>query len=111
MAISRGDDQHVRQVLAKLWEHNLYAKLEKCFFNRDSIEYLGYIVFPQEVAMDPAKVKMIQEWEVPKIVTDVQCFLGFTNFYHKFIDGYSDLVLPLTALTHKDVPFEWSPAA
>lgn len=55
--------------------------------------------------MDPDKIKAIREWEIPTTVKGVRGFLGFANFYRTFIKGYSDLVLPLTQLTHKDVPF------
>ena len=59
--------------------------------------------------MDPDKVKAIKEWEAPTIVKGVRSFLGFANFYRRFIQQYSQIVLPLTALTKKDQPFIWSP--
>ena len=58
--------------------------------------------------MDPAKVQTILEWETPKSVRDVQCFLGFANFHRKFIRNYSKKVLPLTQLTHKNQSFLWN---
>ena len=57
--------------------------------------------------MDPIKVKAIQEWPVPKRIKEVQAFLGFGNYYQKFIKKYSDLVKPLTALTRKGIPWTW----
>ena len=79
---------HVRQVLQKLREHNLYAKLEKCQFEERSMEFLGYIISHQGVSMDPMKVQTILEWQTPTSLRDVQCFLGFANFYRHFISRY-----------------------
>src|SRR6266566_3003228 len=61
--------------------------------------------------MDPAKIETIQSWETPKALKEVQAFLGFANFYRRFILGYSKLVSPMTALTKKGVKFEWTEAA
>ena len=66
------------------------------------------IISHNEVAMDPVKVKGIQEWPVPKKLRDVQSFLGFCNFYRRFIAGFSEIAKPLTELTKKNEPFEWT---
>ena len=58
--------------------------------------------------MDPAKVKTIQDWPKPQKVKDVQSFLGFANFYRCYIHNYSDIVLPLTHLTWKNTPWDFS---
>ena len=58
--------------------------------------------------MDPEKVKAIQEWQTPTTVKGVRGLLGFSNFYRRFIDHYSDVVRPLTELTHKDKTFQWT---
>src|ERR1700685_2716144 len=60
--------------------------------------------------MDPAKVQTIQDWPEPRKVKDVQSFLGFPNFYHRFIHEYSDIVVPLTQLTWKDLKWNFSEA-
>ena len=103
-------EEHVRRVLQRLREHNLHAKLGKCTFHTDTIEYLGFIVSPAGISMDSAKTQVISDWPVPKNVKEVQSFLGFANFYRRFIANYSDIVVPLTRLTRKDTPFIWSPA-
>ena len=59
--------------------------------------------------MDPAKVEAIHNWEAPKCVKDVQCFLRFTNFYRHFIHRYSEMCQPLLKLVKKDTLFNWSP--
>ena len=78
---------HVRLILSKLREHGLYAKRQKCEFDRNSIEFLGYVISPHGITMDPRTIKSIQEWVMPKRVTDVQSFLCFANFYRRFIKG------------------------
>src|SRR5271169_2729678 len=59
--------------------------------------------------MDPSKVSAILDWETPKNLKDVQAFLGFANFYRRFILGFSKIVAPLTKLTWKNTRFVWSP--
>jgi len=95
---------HVKEVLKHLRKTGLYAKAEKCEFHSESVEYLGYILSPSGLTMSDDKVKIIQDWPEPKKVKDIQSFLGFANFYRQFIFNYSDIVIPLTCLTWKDIP-------
>jgi len=104
-------DKNVRLVLAMLWEHGLYTKLEKCEFDKSSVVFLGYVISLDGIFMDKSKVETIQCWATPSPVKDVQHFLGFANFYRRFIKGYSKITTPLTALTCKDKPFSWNPTA
>ena len=106
-------EHHVKKVLTRLRESGLFAKLEKCHFNSTEVEFLGYMVTPHGVFMDPAKIRALTAWEPPHTLRAVQSFLGFANFYRRFIKGFSSLVLPLTALTRKTSksPFVWSMAA
>jgi len=98
---------HVKEVLKRLQKARLYAKAEKCEFHSDSVEYLGYVLSPSGLNMSNAKVKTIQEWPEPKKVKNIQSFLGFANFYRRFIFNYSDIVIPLTHLTRKDTPWNF----
>ena len=107
----RDHEKHVKLVLQRLRDHNLHARLDKTTFHTTSIEYLGFIVTPDGLSMDPEKTKVIREWPIPQTMRDVQSFLGFANFYRRFIDNYSKIVVPLTRLTRKDVPFLWDEAA
>jgi len=93
---------HVKEVLKRLQKAGLYVKAEKCEFHSDSVEYLGYVLSPSGLTMSDTKVKTIQEWPEPKKMKDIQSFLGFTNFYRRFIFNYSDIVIPLTCLTRKN---------
>ena len=96
-------------MLQRLPEHSLHAKLGKCTFHTDTIEYLGFIVSPAGLTMDPEKTKVVHDWPVPKNVKDIQSFVGFANFYRRFIANYSDIITPMNRLTRKDTPFVWSP--
>ncbi len=99
---------HVREVLERLRANDLHAKPEKCSFHVDSVEYLGVIVSPDGVAMDPSKVQVILDWPTPRTVKELQSFLGFANFYRRFIDNYSGITGPLTQLLRKNTPWRWN---
>ncbi|SJL05427.1 uncharacterized protein ARMOST_08794 [Armillaria ostoyae] len=95
-------DEHrriVRQVLQKLRENKLFLKAEKCEFEVLQTEYLGVIISEGQVRMDPVKLAGIAEWPTPTKKKELQSFLGFTNFYQKFIKNYSKVVCALTQLT------------
>jgi hypothetical protein len=96
--------------LEKLLTTGLYAKLEKCIFHQPQVEFLGYIISREGLSMDPQKIRTVIEWKKPATIRDVQCFLGFTNFYRIFIRNYSKIAAPLTRLTCKD-KFEWNAKA
>jgi hypothetical protein len=81
----------VRQVMDRLREHKLYLKPEKCEFEVQEVEYLGVIVSHGQVRMDPVKVTGVTEWPEPECKTDVQSFLGFCNFYRRFIHHFADI--------------------
>ena len=98
---------HVKDVLKCLHKAGLYAKAEKCEFHSESVEYLGYILSPSGLTMSDDKIKIIQDWPEPKKVKDIQSFLGFANFYQRFIFNYLDIVIPLTHLTWKDISWKF----
>jgi len=100
--------QHVREVLCRLQLHGLFAKPEKCEFHSDLVEYLGYGLSLEGLTMSPDKIQTISDWPEPRKVKDIQSFLGFANFYRRFIFNYSDIVVPLTRLTQKDAPWNFS---
>jgi transposase InsO family protein len=95
-------------VLSRLAKNDLYLKPEKCSFDQTSIDYLGVIISHGEVRMDPAKISGITKWPQPRKLKELQSFLGFCNFYRRFIQNYSHIARPLFALSKKDVPFLWT---
>ena len=94
-------DNMVRQVFKRLRAARLFANAKKCEFDRASVEYLGFIISSKGVQMNPKKFNTITEWPLPKSVKQIQSFLGFTNFYRRFIHHYADLAIPLNLLTTK----------
>ncbi len=98
---------HVKRILQKLREAGLQVDITKCEFHVNRVPYLGLIITTEGIKMDPAKIETIVQWPSLINVKDVQSFLGFANFYRRFIYGYSRLASPLTRLTRKDVPFVW----
>ena len=100
--------QHVEAVLRSLTEAKLYLKARKCEFNVTSTIFLGFVVEPGTLRIDPDKLAAIRDWEKPSNVTDVQSFLGFCNFVRKFVSWWSDLTEPLTRLLRKGEEFVWN---
>ena len=76
---------HVRRVLTHLCENNLHIKPEKSLFHTTSIEFLGFMVSPMGIMMDPAKTEAISRWLAPSNVKQVQSFIRFAKFYRRFI--------------------------
>ena len=101
-------EEHLRQELQVLREHQLYAKWEKCDFWTSSIKFLGHVVSKDGISVDPAKVEAVLEWPAPKNATEVRSFLGLAGYYHRFVEGFSRTAMPLMELTKKNVKFVWS---
>ena len=80
-------------------------------FSKETVKYLGFILSKDGLKMDPSKVQTIQDWPEPRKVKDIQSFLGFANFYLCFISDYSNIVIPLTQLTCKGTPWNFTDAA
>ncbi len=102
---------HVRQVLQRLLENRLFVKAEKCVFHASSVSFLGSVVSAEGIGMDPAKVRAVMDWPVPDSRTALQRFLGFANFYRRFIHNFSQVATPLTALTSTKSLYAWSNTA
>ncbi|KAL0150433.1 hypothetical protein M9458_054260 [Cirrhinus mrigala] len=103
---------HVRKVLQRLISHHLFAKAEKCEFHQTATTFLGYVVSSEGVAMDDSKVQAVLRWPQPSTLKELQRFLGFSNFYRRFIRNFSSVAAPLTSMVRKGVKrLSWSPAA
>jgi hypothetical protein len=93
-----GEDYYtyIKIVIERLRKHKLYTKLSKCFFNVEEVEFLGFIMGSIGVKPDPNRILTIKKWPKPKLFYKVQVFLGFTNFYRRFIHRYSYKAIGLT---------------
>ncbi|KAI9035588.1 reverse transcriptase family protein [Aspergillus affinis] len=99
---------HVRIVLERLQQAGLQVAIYKCKFHVTRTKYLGFIISTEGIEVDSAKIAAIVNWATPTTVKGVQSFLGFYNFYRRFIRGYSRIARALNRLTRRDVPFEWT---
>lgn len=102
-------EEHLRLVLQKLRENQLYAKLSKCEFWLKEVSFLGHVISQGGVSVDPGKVKDVLTWETPQCVGDIRSFLGLAGYYRRFIQGFSKISRPLTKLLEKGTAFRWSP--
>jgi len=91
LIFTRTEEEHakaIKRVLQILQEHKLFLHPEKCEFCKERIEYLGLVISENKVSMDSVKVAGVREWPTPENKTDVQAFLGFVNFYRRFIRDF-----------------------
>ncbi|KAI3523729.1 hypothetical protein L1887_02080 [Cichorium endivia] len=100
-------ERHLSQILGLLKEEKLYAKLSKCEFWIREVRFLGHVIGEKGIHVDPAKVEAIKKWEAPKTPTEIRQFLGLAGYYRRFIENFSKISQPLTALTQKDKNFVW----
>jgi hypothetical protein len=103
--------QHLHKVLNTLREHKLYAKIKKCELVQEKVEYTGHFISKDGIAVDPRKIDTIKNWPAPTNVSEVRSFLGLASYYRKFVEKFSTVATPLTALLHKDNEFEWNEKA
>jgi len=93
-----------------LAHHGLHLKLSKSVFMQPQMDFLGVRISKEGATVDPAKVAGLRDY--PRILKDkrqVCGFLGVAGYHHMFCPNFSIITAPLTALTGKDVPFEWGP--
>jgi hypothetical protein len=102
-------DEHLRLVLQKLRENQLYTKLNKCEFWLKEVSFLGHIISEGGISVDPSKVKDVLSWKIAQNVSDIRSFLGLAGYYRRFIEGFSKISKPMTELLAKGKTFEWTP--
>jgi hypothetical protein len=101
-------EEHLRMVLLKLRDNQLYAKFSKCEFWLDEVPFLGHIISKGGILVDPAKVTAIVGWKIPSSVMEVRSFLGLAGYYRRFIEGFSKIAKPMTSLLEKVKGFKWT---
>jgi hypothetical protein len=99
---------HLRMVLQRLREHQLYAKLTKCEFWIDEVLFLGHIINKEGLAVDPKKVADILNWKASIDARGIKSFIGMAGYYRRFIEGFSKIAKPMTALLGNKVEFKWT---
>jgi hypothetical protein len=103
-------EDHLWIVLQWLWEHQLYAMFSKCKFWIKEVPFLGHVVSPEGIAVDPSKVKEVLDWKPPTSVSKVQSFLGLAGYYQRFIPIFSKDAKPITELLKKGNKYIWNDA-
>ena len=101
-------EYHLRLVLQRLREHQLYAKFSKCELWLPQVAFLGHIVGKDGILVDPSKIEAVKNWPRPASVSEVRSFLGLASYYRRFVEGFSKIAVPLTELIRKSMRFSWS---
>ena len=100
--------EHLRLVLEKLREHQLYAKFSKCEYWLKEVGFLGHVISREGIAVDPTKVQSVTDWLSPTSIGEIRSFLGLAGYYRRFIENFSKIAKPMTALLKKDTKFHWT---
>jgi hypothetical protein len=101
-------EDHLRLVLQKLRDNQLYAKFSKCVFWLKEVAFLGHIIIDGGIKVDPGKTSEILNWKQPIDVSKIRSFLGLAGYYRRFIEGFSKIVKPLTSLLEKCKEYKWN---
>lgn len=100
---------HVREVLERMIDAGLQIDINKCEFYTKKTKYLGLIITPGGIEMDPEKVTAVAQWDAPTTRRQLQRFLGFANFYRRFIKNFAGVAKPLYGLTKRTADWDWTP--
>jgi transposase InsO family protein len=100
-------DERLHAVMERLREKNITLNESKCEFNKDQVEFFGYVFSKKGVSPDPKKIDAIVNAEAPKTPADVRSLLGLANYVSRFIPDFATITAPLRALTHRDVEWRW----
>jgi hypothetical protein len=103
-------EDHLRLVMHKLHDNQLYAKFSKCEFWPKEVTFPGHIITDGGIKVDLGKISQMLNWKQPKDVSKIRSFLRLAGYYRRFIEGFSKLVKPLTSLLEKGKEFKWDEA-
>ena len=100
-------EKHIKQVLEKLHNENIPIAIEKCEFHTRKTDFVEFIIEPEQISIDLKKIKAIIKWKDLKSIIGLRSFLGFCNYYRKFITKQSDEMEPFTKMTKKNKLQNW----
>nr|GEX11165.1 putative reverse transcriptase domain-containing protein [Tanacetum cinerariifolium] len=110
MVLGKQEEKH-KLILELLKKEELYAKFSKCDFWLSRVQFFGHVINSEGIHVDPAKIKSIKDWVLPKTPTEIHQFLGLAGYYRRFVKGFLKIAKPMTKLTKKNVKFDWSEKA
>jgi hypothetical protein len=99
-------EQHLRIILKRLHDHQLYAMFSKCAFWLKEVPFLGHVISAEGIAVGPSKVQEVLDWKSPRSIMQIRSFLGLAGYYHRFIPNFSKITKPMTKLLEKDAKFK-----
>ena len=111
VVVGRSFEEHLRNlqnVFERLRGAGLRLKPKKCAFLQEEVLYLGHLVSREGISTDPSKIDKVVNWPEPVSTKEVQQFLGFANYYRRFIQDFSQIAKPLHRLTERNCPFKWT---
>ena len=104
----KGHDEIVAEIIRRMEENNLYMKPAKYKWKVREVGFLEVVIGPEGIKMEEKKMKGVLEWLTPKYVKDIQKFLGLSNYYCQFIEGFVSIARPLHDLVKKNKKWDWT---
>jgi len=100
-------EKHVKWVLEKLYNKNIPVAIKKCEFHTKKTNFVGFIIKPGQISINLKKIKAIVNWQDPESIIGLKSFLGFCNYYKRFIAKWLDKTKPFTRITKKNKLWNW----
>ena len=100
--------QNINLIFQRIRDAGLKLQPPKCKFFQEEVTYLGHLVSQKGISVDPTKIDKVEHWPIPQNAKEVQQFLGFANYYRRFVQGFAELAKPLHRLTERNVSFNWT---